>query len=88
MSNDFVELTQVKIVAGKLSDGYRKMVSLNHIFTVEPGAQNTTLLTLANGEKISVKETYNHLKAGFARVCLSRKNPETAPIEPLTVAAE
>ena len=66
MANDLVELTQVKITAGKMATGFKKLIAFDHIFSIEPGAQETALITLANGEKIMVKETYNELKARFS----------------------
>jgi len=65
MANELVELTQVKITSGKMTGGFRKLIAFGHIFSIEPGAQDTALITLANGEKIMVKETYNELKARF-----------------------
>lgn len=65
MANELVELTQVKITSGKMTGGFKKLIALEYIFSIEPGAQDTALITLANGEKIVVKETYNELKARF-----------------------
>lgn len=65
MANELVELTQVKITSGKMTEGFKKLIAFEYIFSIEPGAQDTALITLANGEKIVVKETYNELKARF-----------------------
>lgn len=65
MAHELVELTQVKITSGKMTGGFKKLIAVNYIFSIEPGAQDTALITLANGEKIVVKETYNELKARF-----------------------
>lgn len=82
MANEFVELTQIKITAGKVTGGFKKMISSGHIFTIEPGAQNTAVITLANGEKIHVRESYNELKASVglagADVALAGPLPEAA----------
>jgi len=68
MANELVEFTQVKITAGKMTGGFKKLIAFDHIFSIEPGAQETALITLANGEKIMVKETYGELKARFSGV--------------------
>lgn len=65
MPNELIELTQVKITSGKMTAGFKKMIACDHIFSIEPGAQDTALITLANGDKIMVKETYSELKARF-----------------------
>jgi uncharacterized protein YlzI (FlbEa/FlbD family) len=65
MANELIELTQVKITSGKMTGGFKKLIASEYIFSIEPGAQDTALITLANGEKIVVKESYNELKARF-----------------------
>lgn len=88
MANELVELTQIKITGGKITGGFKKMIAFGHILAIEAGAQNTALITLANGEKIHVKETYDELRSRFELNSANPKNTDTPLPERLPEAAE
>jgi hypothetical protein len=63
MPLDFIEITQVQIIGqGHHIDAETKIIGRAHIVSVRQGLSNTSVLTLSNGEILSVEESYEDLK--------------------------
>jgi hypothetical protein len=67
MPNELIELTQVQITAGGIvGEGFKKLIGTNYIVSISQGLHDTSVITLHNGDKINVKESYDDLKRELA----------------------
>jgi hypothetical protein len=58
----FIEVTTVALTAGGASPGGKLTIGVSHIAKIAHGSSNTSVVTLANGERINVLEAYDDLK--------------------------
>lgn len=62
MTVSFIEFTSVMVFPDRAVPGASKIICVDHIASVSPGAQNTSSISLVNGETFSVIETYSAIK--------------------------
>jgi hypothetical protein len=62
MAAPFVEVTLVNITHGAVSPAGKKTIGTAHIVAITEGQQGTGHITLSNGERLNVQETYAALK--------------------------
>jgi hypothetical protein len=58
-----VEVTQVTVVSGGALNPTKRLIGVEHIVSVGKGGHNTSVIELSGGEKLSVTETHDELKA-------------------------
>jgi hypothetical protein len=64
MSGKFIEVTRVTVVGGGAMSPTKRMIGVDHIVSiVGGGSHDTSVIVLANNEKLNVTETYDELKA-------------------------
>ncbi len=62
MAVPFIEVTLVNITQEGVSPAGKKTIGTAHIVAITEGQQGTGHITLSNGERLNVQETYAALK--------------------------
>jgi hypothetical protein len=57
-----IEVTQVTIVEGGSVSPTKRVIETEHIVSFATGSENMSVLVLAGGELVNVRETYDQLK--------------------------